>query len=187
MGKDHLENYPQSEDCLTINVVRPASGGKEPIPVGVFIYGGGVHGGGSRDGRYNMSFIVAHAARNNLPFIAVTFNYRASLWGFLAGREVAGTGNLNLGLRDQRLALHWIQENIAAFGGDPRKVTIWGGSSGADDVGLHLIAFGGRDDGLFRAAIMQRFVSSTFLAPQHASRIVAPESYATVGDSCVIF
>jgi cholinesterase len=89
------------------------------------------------------------------PFIAVTLNYRLAAWGFITSMEVAGTGNTNLGLRDQRLALHWIQENIRAFGGDPNKVTIWGESAGAMSVGYHLIAYGGRDDGLFRAGILE--------------------------------
>lgn len=89
------------------------------------------------------------------PFIAVTLNYRLSAWGFISSSEVSGSGNTNLGLRDQRLALHWIQENIAAFGGDPTKVTIWGESAGGMSVGYQLTAYGGRDDKLFRAGIME--------------------------------
>lgn len=87
--------------------------------------------------------------------IGVSINYRLNAFGFLRSEDTIGTGNTNLGLRDQRLALEWIQENIAAFGGDPSKVTIWGESAGATSVGLHLISYGGRDDGLFRGAIMQ--------------------------------
>lgn len=102
-----------------------------------------------------MSFISSHASAIGLDFIAVTFNYRSSLWGYVSGEEIINSGQTNIGLHDQRLALRWIQENISGFGGDPKKVTLWGGSSGAADVGLHLTAFGGRDDALFRAAIMQ--------------------------------
>jgi len=152
------------------------------LPVGVYIYGGGSNGGSSVDGRYNLSYIVSHATQHGLPFIAVSFNYRSSLWGFITSREVLGAGNSNLGLRDQRLALHWVQENIAAFGGDPSKVTIWGGSTGADDVGLHLTAYGGRDDGLFRAAILQsggpitRTGYKQVPAQQHYDRLVSMTS-----------
>jgi cholinesterase len=102
-----------------------------------------------------MSFIVSTAANAGQPFIGVSFTYRASFGGWIISRQIRGSGNTNIGFHDQRMALKWVQENIASFGGDPRKVTLWGGSSGARDVGYHLAAYGGRDDGLFRAAIMQ--------------------------------
>lgn len=65
------------------------------------------------------------------PFIAVSLNYRLHGWGLLFGKEVVEAGVGNLAFRDQRLALHWIQENIVAFGGDPSKVVIFGESAGA--------------------------------------------------------
>lgn len=91
------------------------------------------------------------------PVIGVSLNYRLTAFGFLWGssRELTAKASANNGLRDQRLALHWIQENIADFGGDPAKVTIWGESSGALSVGKQIIAYGGRNDRLFRGAIMQ--------------------------------
>uniref|UniRef100_H3GA89 Carboxylic ester hydrolase n=1 Tax=Phytophthora ramorum TaxID=164328 RepID=H3GA89_PHYRM len=145
-----------SEDCLTINVVRPSgiAEGAE-LPVAVWIHGGGFTEGGSRDPRYNLSYIVNEAAQAGKPFIGVSFNYRLQAFGFLWGTAVKEAGVTNLGFRDQRLALHWVQENIAAFGGDTSKVTIWGESAGARGVSYQLIAYGGRDDGLFRSAIMQ--------------------------------
>ncbi|RSL63829.1 hypothetical protein CEP53_004297 [Fusarium sp. AF-6] len=72
-------------------------------------------------------------------------------WGFLGGRAVNASGNTNLGLHDQRLALRWVRENIYLFGGDPTKVTIQGESSGALSIGYHLLAYDGQNDGLFRA------------------------------------
>lgn len=148
-----LGNY-LSEDCLTLNVVRPQNAG-ENLPVGVWIFGGGLTDGGTLDPRYNLSFIVKQSALAGKPFIGVSINYRLQAFGFLGGQEVYDDGALNSGIRDQRLALHWIQENVAAFGGDPSKVVIWGESAGASSIGFHLVAYGGRDDGRFRGAIME--------------------------------
>ncbi|PQE04776.1 hypothetical protein CJF30_00004557 [Rutstroemia sp. NJR-2017a BBW] len=134
-----------SEDCLKLNV------------------------GGSRDPRYNLSYIVEQSVYARSPIVAVSISYRLSGWGFLFGQEVLAAGSANMGHRDQRLALHWIQENVGAFGGDPSKVTIWGESAGGFGVGVQLIAYGGRDDGLFRGAIMQSggpVVSRPYATPE---------------------
>ncbi|EXJ59992.1 triacylglycerol lipase [Cladophialophora yegresii CBS 114405] len=153
---DWVLGNPVSEDCLTINVVRPT--GTKPnaqLPVGVWIYGGGAYMGSSLDPRYNLSFIVEQSVQMGKPFIGVSLNYRLQAFGFLFGSAILKEGVTNIGYRDQRLALHWIQENIAAFGGDPAKVTIWGESAGAGSVGAQLLAYGGRDDKLFRGAIQE--------------------------------
>lgn len=148
--------HEESEDCLTLNVVRPSGvSGNASLPVLVWIYGGGFSEGGSADQRYNMSFIVHESVKMGQPTIGVSFNYRISGFGFLQGRAVNESDAANIGLYDQRLALHWIQENIMAFGGDPSRVTIQGESAGAVSVGHHFLAYGGRDDGLFHAGIAE--------------------------------
>ncbi|KAK5114135.1 hypothetical protein LTR62_002705 [Meristemomyces frigidus] len=143
-----------SEDCLTLNVVR-SQGSGDNLPVVVWIHGGGLVEGGSADHRYNQSFIVQQSAEAGMPIVAVSINYRLSSWGFLYGQAVQDSGNTMNGFRDQRLALHWVQENIAAFGGDPSKVTIQGESSGGTSVGAQLLAYNGRDDKLFAHAIAE--------------------------------
>ncbi|KAF2671877.1 alpha/beta-hydrolase [Microthyrium microscopicum] len=148
-------NYQVSEDCLYLNIVRPAGYDGQKLPVAFWIHGGGFNAGGGVDQRYNTSWTIKNAVEMGKPIVTVSINYRLSAWGFLNSKEVVASGNTNAGLRDQRLALHWVQENIAAFGGDPTKVTIWGESAGAGSVGLHLTAYGGRDDKLFRGAVME--------------------------------
>ncbi|KAK1145721.1 hypothetical protein N8T08_003959 [Aspergillus melleus] len=148
--------HEESEDCLTLNVVRPSGlDESNKLPVLVWIHGGGLQEGGSADQRYNMSFLVQESVHMGTPIIGVSFNYRLSGFGFLPGRPVNESGIANLGLYDQRKALFWVQENIAAFGGDPSRVTISGESSGGISVGHHFLAFGGRDEGLFRGAIAE--------------------------------
>jgi acetylcholinesterase len=74
--------------------------------------------GGGVDQRYNLSFTVQNSVNIGKPIIGVSINYRLSAWGFLSGsEEITDPSELNLGLRDQRLALEWVRENIAAFGG----------------------------------------------------------------------
>lgn len=148
-------NFALSEDCLTINVVRPAGKPKEPLPVIVWIYGGGLYAGSTADPQYNLSGLVKVSQDVDRPFIAVSMNYRLGMWGFLQTSQILAEGSSNAGLIDQRLALQWVQENIGAFGGDPEQVVIWGESAGAQSVAYHMFGYGGRDDKLFRGAILE--------------------------------
>ncbi|EED83923.1 hypothetical carboxylesterase, partial [Postia placenta Mad-698-R] len=90
------------------------------------------------------------------PVVFVSANYRLNAFGFLAGEEVQQAGLGNVGLRDQRFAMQWIQSNINAFGGDGSKLIIWGESAGAMSVGLHMVWNDGNTNGLFRGGFMVR-------------------------------
>lgn len=102
-----------------------------------------------------MSYIVQQSVLNNKPVIGISINYRMAAFGFISSDEINAAGAQNLGLRDQRLAMKWVNKHISSFGGDPSKVTIWGESAGAYSVGDHINAFNGQNDGLFRAAILE--------------------------------
>ncbi|KAI1261886.1 lipase [Xylariaceae sp. FL1019] len=151
----YVTGLEMSEDCLTINVVRPARTQNKSLPVLVWIYGGGLYAGSTADPQYNMSGIVKLSQDMGQPVVAVSMNYRLGQWGFLQTVQILAEGSSNAGLLDQRLALHWIQENIAAFGGDPDKVVVWGESAGAQSIAYHMFAYDGRDDHLWRGAILE--------------------------------
>ena len=113
-----------SEDCLTVNVQRPAGISPDAkLPVLFWIFGGGFETGSTAT--YDATGLLKTSVSMGTPFIYVAVNYRVSGFGFLPGKELSEDGSTNLGLRDQRLALEWVAENIAAFGGDPNRVTIW--------------------------------------------------------------
>ncbi|KAF5667619.1 triacylglycerol lipase II [Fusarium heterosporum] len=157
------DGFEQSEDCLYLNIVRPAGlEDTSTLPVTAWIHGGGLVMGGAPDPRYNLSFIVEQSVALGTPVIGISLNYRLSAFGFPAGKEALKEGVTNLGFRDQRLALRWINENIAAFGGDPGKVTIFGESSGAESVGAQILAYNGHNDGLFRGAIAESGFGAPF-------------------------
>ncbi|KAK8071345.1 hypothetical protein PG997_011548 [Apiospora hydei] len=156
-GSDTMNNGNWvSEDCLTINVVRPA-GVKEGdnLPVTVWIHGGSYVQGSASDQRYNLTYIVEQSVKQGTPIVAASINYRLNNWGFMYSSELAEAGSGNLGLRDQRQALRWVHENIGAFGGSKDKVTLWGESAGARSVGMQLVAYDGNSEGLFRGAMME--------------------------------
>ncbi|CAH0048176.1 unnamed protein product [Clonostachys solani] len=149
------QKFTLSEDCLTINVVRPSGAPKGPLPVLVWIYGGGLYTGSTADPQYNLSGIVKVSQDMGQPIVAVSFNYRVGVWGFLQSFDLLTEGSSNAGLHDQRLALRWIQENIAAFGGNPEQVVVWGESAGAQSIAYQMFSNDGRDDKLFRGAILE--------------------------------
>ncbi|KAK7024892.1 carboxylic ester hydrolase [Favolaschia claudopus] len=122
-----------SEDCLNLNIFRPAgTHASAKLPVMVWIYGGDFRIGAAAS--YNGSLIVQHSIERKTPIIYVNFNYRLGSLGFPTGFEAGAKKALNLGLRDQIAALGWIQENIHYFGGDRSKVTLFGESAGAISI-----------------------------------------------------
>ena len=131
LDDDGLGPDYESEDCLTINIWRPKgySTAKAKLPVAVLIPGGAFNRGAAR--MHNTHSMLAHSPE---PFIAVNMQYRIGVFGGLNTDLTAKEGLLNLGLRDMYAALEWIQENIAAFGGDPNDVTIMGLSAAAHGV-----------------------------------------------------
>lgn len=137
-----------SEDCLYLNVWRPADN-TEKLPVLVWIYGGGFVNGGSSPDVYDGSSF----AKQDMIF--VSFNYRLGRFGYFAhpALEEAGEGlGGNFGLMDQHAALRWVQDNIEQFGGDPEQVTIMGESAGGMAV-THLMGSPAAE-GLFHRAIV---------------------------------
>lgn len=131
-GKPLLKGAPltYSEDCLTANIFRQSSSSRtEKLPVALYL-----HGGAFNRGTASMHKTAHMLANSSDSFIAVTFNYRLGALGFLPSKLSEKEGVLNLGLHDQILMMAWVQENIAAFGGDPSSVTLFGLSAGAHSV-----------------------------------------------------
>jgi carboxylesterase type B len=127
-----------SEDCLVLTVYVPSSysfnsQNGQLLPVMFFIHGGGFYSGSSNEKVYD----AAHLS-NTTNTIIVKINYRLGLLGFLTDDKSGISGNQ--GIKDQRLAMKWVQDNIAAFGGDKDQVTIFGESAGAQSVQFHLLS-----------------------------------------------
>lgn len=137
-------NATIGEDCLTINVQRPDTAtSNSKLPVAVWIYGGAFQLGSTQG--FDGTLLLNSAVAQGQPFIHVAANYRVGAWGFLSGKEIAADKSANLGLLDQRLALEWVADNIASFGGDPSKVTIWGESAGAISVFDQMALYNGNN------------------------------------------
>ncbi len=121
-----------SEDCLYLNVWTPAKTAAERLPVLVYIFGGGFQNGDGSERRYDGASMASKG------MVAVTVNYRLNIFGFFSHPELTKESphhaSGNYGLLDQVAALQWVQRNIAAFGGDPKRVTIAGESAGSISV-----------------------------------------------------
>lgn len=136
-----------SEDCLYLNVRTPSLKPDKPLPVMVWIHGGGNRAGVGND--------VIESTLPGRGIVVVSFNYRLGALGFLShpalSAESPAHASGNYGLMDQQAALRWVKANIARFGGDPARITIFGESAGGQDVGLQTLLPASR--GLFARAI----------------------------------
>lgn len=132
------------EDCLYLNIFKH-NNQTTLSPVMIFIHGGGFYGGSSAIDTYGPEYFM------DRDIVLVTIQYRLGVFGFLSTEDKVISGNM--GLKDQRRAFQWVQENIRAFDGDPSKVTIFGNSAGSSSVHLHMISPSSRD--LFAGAISQ--------------------------------
>lgn len=155
-----------SEDCLHLNVWTPAKATSDKLPVMVWIHGGGFQAGASSEPRQDGETLATKGV------IVVSINYRMGVFGFLAHpgltKESAHHASGNYGLLDQRQALQWVQKNIKAFGGNPKRVTIFGESAGSFSVSALMASPLSKD--LFAGAIGE---SGAFFGPTLAAKTLA--------------
>ena len=167
-----------SEDCLYLNVWTPAKAGTERLPVMVWIYGGGFQAGSASEPRQDGEKLAGKGV------VVVSFNYRLGVFGFFAHpeltKESGHDASGNYGLLDQVAALQWVKKNIAAFGGDPGKVTIFGESAGSFAVSALMAS--PLSQGLFHRAIGE---SGAFF--NSGSGALAPKTLAASEASGVTF
>ncbi|XP_068144409.1 juvenile hormone esterase-like [Drosophila tropicalis] len=161
INKNYLLSTPKvygEEDCLYLNVYRPMPLSESPLPVMVYIHGGGFIGGSAGPLVSGPEYFMDSQA-----VILVTVSYRVGVFGFLS----TGDGNMpgNFGLKDQNMALKWVQDNIHYYGGDQQKVTLFG--HGIDGIATHLHLMSNMSAGLFHRVIS---MSGTAIAPTAINR-----------------
>lgn len=160
LGWNDREASISHEDCLYLSIYTPHLDARSRLPVMVWIHGGANHAGSGRG--YADANLVAHGV------VLVTIQYRLGVFGFLSHpqltRESPHASSGHYALLDQIAALRWLRANIARFGGDPHNVTIFGGSAGAQDVGLLMLS--PRAKGLFAKAIAQSGTPGFGLPPR---------------------
>jgi Carboxylesterase type B len=146
-----LSSSHRSEDCLYLNIWTPAKAVDDKLPVFVFIHGGGFFcGAGSHSLYWGQNLAQT-------GIVVVTINYRLGVLGFMAHPELSAESpnhvSGNYGIMDQNMALHWIKDNIAAFGGNPDQISIGGQSAGGASVTYQVIS--PMSKGLFKRATIQ--------------------------------
>ena len=166
-------SLPGNEDCLKLNVFTPSKPGKN-LPVMVWIHGGGMLVDGSRDAQ----FTPINLTKNGV--IVITFDYRLGTFGFFASNELIAEAKAkgepvgNYGTMDQIAVLKWVKNNIAAFGGDPSNVTIFGESAGGRSVTWLMVSDAAR--GLFHKAIAESAQQSPLRGMTQKHLGMAPET-----------
>lgn len=148
-----LTERSEEEECLTLNISRPLSKSAQPRPVLLWIHGGAFVGGAAS--LYRLDRLARDA-----DAVVVSINYRLGIFGFMAPPAGASGEKHVLGLEDQRLAMRWVKDNIAAFGGDPNNITLAGESAGAGSVCMHILT-PDQTRSLFNRAIIQSGACST--------------------------
>ena len=176
-----LQNAASSdEDCLYLNVWTPVPAVKDPLPVMIWIHGGGnTNGSASEPVPFVNSgvFYDGEFLAGNHGVVVVSLNYRLGILGFFGHPDLAAEGSSgNQGLLDQQMAFRWVHDNIAKFGGDPGNVTIFGESAGSFDVCMHMVA--PSNAGLFHRAISESGGCTT-VQPTRAQAEAAAVSLAT--------
>lgn len=154
-----------TEDCLYLNVWTPDPAPSGPVPVMVWLPGGGNQNGGASDKSPLTASAYIYDGRDlaaTRHVVVVTINYRLGVFGFLSHPGLTAEGSIsgNQGLLDQRAALAWVRDNILAFGGDPANVTLFGESAGSQDTCLQVVSPG--SNGLFHRAISESGGCTTF-------------------------
>ncbi|KAF1927329.1 para-nitrobenzyl esterase [Didymella exigua CBS 183.55] len=163
-----------SEDCLNLNIIRPklnATRSHGKLPVMVWIHGGKAKAlltigladrltgsfwwGSNMEPTFKPDGLIRQSVEGGHPVIHVAMNYRLGFFGFTQSDSLKEEGSENAGLRDQRLAIEWVRDNIGVFGGDPENITIFGQSSGGLAIGMHILAYGGAKPPPFQRAIAE--------------------------------
>jgi para-nitrobenzyl esterase len=162
-GADYwFRSNGMSEDCLYLNVWTPAKSDREKLPVLVYVFGGGFQNGDGSEPRYDGENMAAKG------MVAVSINYRTNIFGFFVHPELTKESPHhaagNYGLLDQVAALQWVQKNIAAFGGDPKRVTVAGESAGS--ISVSALMASPLSKGLMAGAIGESGAMTSSLPPQ---------------------